>query len=104
MGWQRPDRELGAGPALRRHAGEGPYSHWRHVHEFIPLANGTLMRDVVRYRLPLGWLGSALAGWKVESQVDRIFAHRATKIADDSRAGLQCTVRCSSSSTSAQCA
>ena len=45
---------------------KGPYSYWRHAHEFIPLANGTLMRDVVRYRLPLGWLGSVVAGWKVE--------------------------------------
>lgn len=61
---------------------KGPYSSWRHAHEFIPMANGTLMRDVVRYRLPLGWLGSAVAGWKVESQVDRIFSYRATRIAE----------------------
>ncbi|MBK7743824.1 MAG: TIGR01777 family protein [Betaproteobacteria bacterium] len=61
---------------------KGPYSSWRHAHEFIPMANGTLMRDVVRYRLPLGWLGSAVAGWKVESQVDRIFSYRATQIAE----------------------
>jgi len=60
---------------------KGPYAHWQHAHEFIPLANGTLMRDVVRYRLPLGWLGSVLAGWKVESQVDRIFSYRAAAIA-----------------------
>jgi ligand-binding SRPBCC domain-containing protein len=61
---------------------KGPYSYWHHVHEFIPLANGTLMRDVVRYRLPFGWLGSLVAGWKVESQVDRIFSYRAAKIAE----------------------
>ncbi len=61
---------------------KGPYSYWRHAHEFIPLANGTLMRDVVRYRLPLGWLGSVVAGWKVASQVDRIFSYRSTRIAE----------------------
>ena len=61
---------------------KGPYSHWRHAHEFIPMANGTLMRDVVRYRLPFGWLGSTVAGWKVESQVDQIFAYRAARIAE----------------------
>ena len=61
---------------------KGPYAYWRHAHEFIPLANGTLMRDVVRYRLPLGWLGSVVAGWKVESQVDRIFSFRSTRIAE----------------------
>jgi hypothetical protein len=61
---------------------KGPYSYWRHAHEFIPLANGTLMRDVVRYRLPLGWLGSVVAGRKVEAQVDQIFSYRSTKIAE----------------------
>jgi ligand-binding SRPBCC domain-containing protein len=61
---------------------KGPYSHWRHEHQFIPLANGTLMRDVVRYRLPCGWLGSTLAGWKVESQVAQIFSYRAARIAE----------------------
>jgi hypothetical protein len=61
---------------------KGPYSYWRHAHEFIPLANGTLMRDVVRYRLPLGWLGSVVAGWKVEAQVDQIFSYRSTRIAE----------------------
>ncbi len=49
---------------------------------FIPMTNETLMRDIVRYRLPLGWLGSVVAGWKVESQVDRIFSYRSTKIAE----------------------
>ena len=61
---------------------KGPYSLWRHAHELIPLANGTLLRDVVRYRLPFGWLGSVTAGWKVESQVDRIFDYRAARIAE----------------------
>ncbi len=61
---------------------KGPYSYWRHAHEFVPLANGTLMRDVVRYRLPLGWLGSVVAGWKVESQVERIFSYRSARIAE----------------------
>ena len=49
---------------------------------FKPMTNGTLMRDIVRYRLPLGWSGSVVAGWKVESQVDRIFSYRSTKIAE----------------------
>jgi uncharacterized protein (TIGR01777 family) len=61
---------------------KGPYAHWRHEHEFIPLANGTLMRDVVRYRLPLGWLGSVVAGRKVQSRVDEIFAYRSARIAE----------------------
>jgi len=61
---------------------KGPYAYWHHAHEFIPLANGTLMRDVVRYRLPFGWLGSVVAGRTVQSRVDRIFSHRSAKIAE----------------------
>jgi uncharacterized protein (TIGR01777 family) len=61
---------------------EGPYASWHHTHEFIPVANGTLMRDIVRYRLPLGWIGSVIAGWKVDAYVDRIFSYRSNKIAE----------------------
>jgi uncharacterized protein (TIGR01777 family) len=60
----------------------GPYALWHHTHEFVPLGEGTLMRDTVRWRVPLGWLGAAAGGWKVASYVDRIFAHRARKIAE----------------------
>ena len=63
----------------------GPYDLWRHVHEFLPLAGGTLMRDTVHYRLPAGWLGMLAAGWKVGLDVERIFAYRAEKI--DARFG-----------------
>jgi ligand-binding SRPBCC domain-containing protein len=41
---------------------------------------GTLMRDTVRYRLPAGWLGSAIGGCKVDSDVGKIFAYRALRI------------------------
>jgi uncharacterized protein len=81
MGWQSRIENWEPARRFVDTQRKGPYSYWRHAHEFIPLANGTLMRDVVHYRLPLGWLGSVLAGWKVESQVDRIFSYRSTKIA-----------------------
>ena len=37
----------------------GPYRLWHHTHTFEPAAGGTLMRDRVRYALPLGPLGEA---------------------------------------------
>lgn len=58
----------------------GPYRKWHHTHEFLPLAGGTLMRDRVLYRLPLGWAGDAAAGWKVSRDVAAIFAYRKEKI------------------------
>ena len=72
--WEPPSRFVDAQV-------KGPYALWHHTHEFRPLAGGTLMRDVVRYRLPMGWLGTLAAGWKVEAYVDRIFSHRSSVIA-----------------------
>jgi len=60
----------------------GPYEKWQHTHEFVPLAGGTLLRDRVVYRLPLGLVGDALAGWRVERDIAEIFAFRRKVIAD----------------------
>ncbi len=38
------------------------------------------MRDTVRYRLPLGWLGGLLGGWFVDRDVKKIFEFRASRI------------------------
>lgn len=54
----------------------GPYQKWHHLHEFIPLAGGTLMRDRVLYKLPLGIIGEAIGGGRVLTEVTRIFAYR----------------------------
>ena len=54
----------------------GPYALWHHTHTFEAVEGGTLMRDVVRYRLPLGPLG-VMAHWIfVRRHLQRIFAYR----------------------------
>jgi uncharacterized protein (TIGR01777 family) len=58
----------------------GPFRKWHHTHEFLPLGGGTLFSDRVLYRLPFGWLGNILAGWKVKRDVAAIFAYRRRKI------------------------
>lgn len=61
----------------------GPYALWHHTHTFEPIEEGraTLMRDRVRYRIPLGILG-ALAGLAlVHRDVRRIFDFRREEIA-----------------------
>lgn len=55
---------------------KGPYKKWEHTHEFEELGGGTLMRDIVRYQLPVGVLGKAVAGKWVEGDVHKIFAYR----------------------------
>jgi uncharacterized protein len=60
---------------------KGPYRLWNHLHEFIPMGQGTLIRDRVRYSLPLGGLGSLSAGWMVDRDVQKIFQYRTEIIA-----------------------
>jgi ligand-binding SRPBCC domain-containing protein len=54
----------------------GPYAEWIHRHTFTDQPGGTtLMRDEVRYRLPLGGVGE-LALPLVRAQIQRIFRYR----------------------------
>jgi len=54
----------------------GPYTVWEHTHTFEPSGSGTLMRDRVRYALPLGPLGELAHAALVRRDLDRIFAFR----------------------------
>jgi len=56
---------------------KGPYSKWYHRHHFIrTMDGGTLIRDHVTYKLPLGSLGAIVAGWLVKRDVSNIFKYR----------------------------
>jgi len=59
----------------------GPYALWHHTHTFEALDDGgTLMRDVVRYALPLGPLGELARRLFVGRDVEAIFDFRAQRI------------------------
>jgi ligand-binding SRPBCC domain-containing protein len=60
---------------------KGPYALWEHTHSFLPEAGGTRIVDHVRYRLPLGFLGTLAHRLRVRADVARIFDHRARAIA-----------------------
>ena len=59
----------------------GPYRLWHHTHTFEPCEGGTLMRDVVRYALPLGPLGSLAHAAFVRRDLKRIFDFRHAAVA-----------------------
>ena len=59
----------------------GPYQLWHHTHRFESRDGGTLMRDVVRYRLPFGVLGRVVNALMVRRDVESIFAYRTERIA-----------------------
>lgn len=54
----------------------GPYAYWHHSHIFEPVENGTRIRDVVRYRLPLGIVGAAAHSLTVRRDLQAVFDHR----------------------------
>src|SRR4051812_26013975 len=55
----------------------GPYRMWHHTHDFEPTPDGgTLMRDTVRYALPLGPLGELAHRVLVRRDLERIFDFR----------------------------
>jgi ligand-binding SRPBCC domain-containing protein len=58
----------------------GPYALWHHTHEFEPDGGGTIIRDRVRYRLPFGALGDAIAGSLVRRDLEAIFDFRRQRI------------------------
>jgi len=60
----------------------GPYALWHHTHEFAPDGDdGTVMRDVVRYALPLWPLGEAAHALVVRRDLERIFDYRRAEVA-----------------------
>jgi ligand-binding SRPBCC domain-containing protein len=59
----------------------GPYRLWHHTHTFEDAPAGTLVRDRVRYALPLGVVGEVAHRAFVARDLHRIFDHRQSEIA-----------------------
>jgi uncharacterized protein (TIGR01777 family) len=59
----------------------GPYRLWHHEHRFVSCDGGTLMRDSVRYVVPLGIVGEFAVGPLVARDLATIFAYRREAIA-----------------------
>lgn len=60
----------------------GPYRVWIHEHRLDPDEQGTVVRDRVRYRIPLGPLGRLAGRLFVRRWLDEIFDFRAERIAE----------------------
>ncbi len=56
----------------------GPYAFWhhRHVVEPAPGGDGTLLKDIVRYHVGYGPIGSMMEALFIDRMVDGIFEHR----------------------------
>jgi len=58
----------------------GPYQLWHHTHRFEAYNGGTRMTDVVRYRLPFGWIGRVLNAIAVRRDIEQIFDYRFRRV------------------------
>lgn len=58
----------------------GPYSFWHHKHFFKEAPLGTLVIDIVDYRIPAGILGDLMHPILVKPKLDDIFSYRAKKL------------------------
>lgn len=59
---------------------EGPFAAFRHIHEFIPNGNGTLMRDTIEWMSPLGILGKIADGLMLKRTLMKIVRGRNAKL------------------------
>ncbi|WP_025761579.1 SRPBCC family protein [Dyadobacter tibetensis] len=57
----------------------GPYAFWHHQHRFTPIPGGTLMEDLLHYKIPFGPIGALVDRLYIHQQVQDIFAYR-TKV------------------------
>jgi len=53
----------------------GPYKLWHHQHIFEEVKTGVLMKDIVTFKLPMGFIGN-IAIPMVKKQLFKIFSYR----------------------------
>lgn len=88
--WRTEIRDWEPGVRFRDVQLRGPYALWDHTHSFESDGGGTLMRDRVLFRAPLGALGRLAQRLIVRRDVERIFDYRAAEIERlSAAAGLQ---------------
>jgi ligand-binding SRPBCC domain-containing protein len=59
---------------------KGPYALWHHFHFFERTNGCTKMLDVVKYAMPLGYLGNIAQRLFVKKQLEQIFRYREAAI------------------------
>lgn len=58
----------------------GPYRLWHHQHHFREIPGGVEMKDIVHYRLPLGFIGRIANRLIVAKKLEQIFRYRFGKV------------------------
>ena len=60
----------------------GPYSIWHHQHHISPIEGGVLMKDIVSYQPPMGFIGAIANSLVIKQKLEEIFDYRVKAIED----------------------
>ena len=58
----------------------GPYALWHHQHIIEPLKKGVLMKDIVSYQPPFGFLGAIANNLIIKNKLKEIFDYRTSAV------------------------
>lgn len=58
----------------------GPYKFWHHQHHFEETNDGVLMKDILHYVLPFGFIGEIMGSILLHKKVKNIFNYREQKL------------------------
>jgi len=54
----------------------GPYTIWHHQHLITPIPGGVLMKDIVSYKPPFGFIGAIANRLIIKKKLNEIFNYR----------------------------
>jgi ligand-binding SRPBCC domain-containing protein len=75
--WEMEHHGYVAGREFNDRMLRGPFTQWEHRHAFEDVGNGTsVLTDTIRYRLPMGILGSLFGGAFTRRKLTKMFAYR----------------------------
>jgi len=58
----------------------GPYKLWHHLHQITSIEGGVLMRDIINYSPPFGFMGALANSLFIHKQLKEIFDFRKRKV------------------------
>lgn len=76
MKWKTEITEVDPYKSFTDFQKKGPYKLWNHQHEFIENEDGVLMKDMLTYEMPYGFLGKIAHGLVVKKKLKGIFDYR----------------------------
>ncbi|MDZ7780005.1 MAG: TIGR01777 family oxidoreductase [Gemmatimonadota bacterium] len=84
VGWHLRHTDFLEGRQFTDEQVAGPMKRWRHIHRFRPdETGGTVLEDEIEMEPPLGVAGETVLPSMVERELDRLFAFRYRRLAED---------------------